>query len=37
LPEHFFSQPLGEGAYKLDHARFGELVADYHRLRSGDP
>ncbi|MBN2553694.1 MAG: aldehyde ferredoxin oxidoreductase C-terminal domain-containing protein, partial [Spirochaetales bacterium] len=34
LPEFFFTHPVGSGAYKLDHAKFAELLDDYHRLRA---
>lgn len=33
VPEFFFTHPVGTAGYRLDHGRFAELLADYHRLR----
>jgi len=33
VPEFFFTHPVGNAAYKLDHRRFNELLTDYRRLR----
>jgi aldehyde:ferredoxin oxidoreductase len=33
VPEFFFTHSVGSTGYQLDHERFAELLADYHRMR----